>query len=125
MIKRRSAHRLKLIFGYPMAFYLSYRSIPELAVLEQREAREIWVAAYRLGWRKGSRNWVAAIVGLVVVPGVWLLVMWLLSVPSPWNGLISVLVSTTGAVFMAHVATQSVLPYIQILLSKRSSSAGS
>ena len=104
-----------------MAFYLSYRSIPELSDLNAREAREIWVAAYRKGWRNGHRNWVAAIAGLVVVPGLWLLLSLLLSVPFPFNGLISVLVTSAGCGFMAHVATQSALPYIRSLVSQRSS----
>ena len=108
-----------------MAFYLSFRSIPELSALDAREGREIWVAACRQGWRNGPRNWVAAIIGLVVVPGVWLLLSWQLSVPSPLNGLISVLVVSAGAGFMGHVATQSALPYIRSLVTQRSSGAGS
>ena len=107
-----------------MAFYASYRSIPELSALEARERRAIWVAAYRQGWWNGPRNWVAAIVGVVVLPGSWFFLAWQLSAPFPLNVFITVLLSSVGGGFMGHVATQSALPYIRSLLSQRSSIVG-
>jgi len=104
-----------------MPFYMSYRSVPELAPIQEPERKAIWLRAYRKGFWGNPYRAILTIFMLVALPiFFWALLASYLGLSFWPRQLIAVALAGIGGGIVGHLATQSALPPRDEIASRNS-----